>query len=123
MDITLFLARFWGSLFIILGLSAMAARLLGRIIGYTRDKTITVSTGYITFLLGLATTVAHSLWVPDWRIAITLLGWITLFKGLDKILFPERVSRVAQKFKKLQVFWGFVIFGIGVWFFVMSFVH
>lgn len=105
----------------ILGLSSMAAKLLGRIIQYTEDKTITISTGYITFLLGLATTVAHSLWVKDWRVTITLLGWITLLKGLQKILLPQRINKAAQKFKKLQIFWGFVIFSIGAWFFWMSF--
>lgn len=121
MDITIFLARFWGALFMILGMSSMAAKLLGRIIQYTEEKAITISTGYITFLLGLATTVAHNLWVSDWRIAITLLGWITLLKGLQKILLPQRINRAAQKFKKLQVLWGFVIFAIGAWLFRMSF--
>lgn len=122
MDTTIFLARFWGSLFMILGLSSIGVKFLGRVISYTEDKTITVSTGYITFLLGLATTVAHSLWVPDWRIAITLLGWITLLKGIQKILFPGHINKVAQKFKKLQVWWGFVIFCMGAWFFRMSFI-
>lgn len=121
MDISLFLARFWGSLFLILGLATMGAKFLGRVIGYTEDKTITVSTGYITFLLGLATVVAHSLWVADWRVAITILGWVTLFKGIEKIAFPARVNKVAQKFKSGQTMWGVVIFLIGGWFFYMSF--
>ena len=120
MDITIFLARFWGSLFIILGLSTVGAKLLGRIIKYTEDRTITISTGYITFLLGLATVVAHNIWVLDWRIAVTLLGWVTLLKGIEKIAFPERVNRIAQKFKELQALWGFVILCIGAWFFWMS---
>lgn len=121
MEVSIFLARFWGSLFIILGLSTMGAKFLGRVIQYTEDKTITVSTGYITFLLGLATVVAHSLWVADWRVTITILGWITLFKGIEKIAFPNRVNKIAQKFKHQQILWGFVILIIGVWFFWMSF--
>lgn len=121
MDITIFLARFWGSLFMILGLSSIGANLLGRIIQYTEEKTITIATGYITFLLGLATVVAHNLWVKDWQVAVTLLGWITLFKGIEKIAFPDRVNKLAQKFKSRQALWGFVIFSIGAWFFWMSF--
>lgn len=122
MDITIFLARFWGSLFIILGLQTILVKFLGRVIQYTEDKTITISTGYITFLLGLATVVAHNLWIPDWRIAITILGWGTLLKGIEKIAFPNRINTVAQKFKGQQILWGFVIFLIGAWFFWMSFV-
>lgn len=121
MEVSIFLARFWGSLFIILGLSTVFAKFLGRVIGYTEDKTITVSTGYITFLLGLATVVAHSIWVLDWRITITILGWVTLFKGIEKIAFPNRVNKVAQKFKNQQILWGLVILLIGAWFFWMSF--
>lgn len=114
-ETTILIARFWGSLFMILGLASVGAKFLGRVIQYTNDKTITVSTGYITFLLGLATVVAHNVWVADWRIAVTILGWTTLLKGIEKIVFPERVRRVAQKFRKLEVLWGFVIFGIGAW--------
>jgi len=121
MDITVFLARFWGSLFIILGLSSIGTNFLGRVIKYTEDKSITISTGYITFLLGLASVVAHNLWVTDWRITITLLGWVTLLKGIEKITFPDRVNKLAQNFKKNSAFWGFVIFCIGAWFFWMSF--
>jgi hypothetical protein len=120
MDISVFLARFWGSLFLILGVSSVGAKLLGRIIQYTEDKTITISTGYITFLLGLATVVAHNLWVADWRVAVTILGWITLIKGIEKIAFPDRVNKKAQMFKGGQTLWGFVIFLIGAFYFWIS---
>jgi len=120
-EVTIFLARFWGSLFMILGFSSIMAGLLGRIIKYTEDKTITISTGYITFLLGLVTVVLHNVWVADWRVAITILGWATLCKGYMKIALPGHVHKKAQMFKKLQWLWGLIIFLIGAWFFWMSF--
>ena len=121
MEITIFLAQFWGSLFMILGAMSISAKLLGRIIEYTEDKTITIATGYITFLLGLATVVAHNIWVADWRVAITILGWVTLIKGIEKIGFPDRVNKKAQMFKGQQVLWGAVIFSIGSGFFWLGF--
>jgi len=121
MEISIYLARFWGSLFIILGLMSVGARLLGRIIEYTENKTITISTGYITFLLGLITVTLHNIWVVDWRLAITILGWTTLLKGIEKIGFPDRVNKKAQMFKGRQVLWGFVIFLIGACYFWISF--
>ena len=104
----------------ILGLASIGAKLLGRIIGYTEDKTITISTGYITFLLGLITVTLHNVWVFDWRLAITILGWTTLLKGIEKIAFPNRVNKIAMKFKGGQTLWGFVIFLIGVFYFWIS---
>lgn len=120
MEITIFLAKFWGSLFVILGAMSVGAGFLGKVIKYTEDRTVTISTGYITFLLGLATVVAHNIWVADWRVAVTILGWITLFKGIEKIGFPERINKKAQIFKGNQTFWGGIIFLIGAWFFWMS---
>ena len=121
MEISIFLARFWGSLFIILGLLSIAAKFLGRVIQYTEGRTVTISTGYITFLLGLGTVIAHSIWVADWRVAITILGWVTLLKGIEKIAFPDRVNKKAQMFKGQQVLWGFVILLIGVAYFWLGF--
>lgn len=118
MEISIYLARFWGSLFIILGLGSILANFLGRVIKYTEDKTITISTGYITFLLGLITVTLHNIWVWDWRLAITILGWTTLLKGIEKIALPKRINKKAQMFKgKL---WGFVILLIGVFYFWIS---
>jgi hypothetical protein len=120
MEISMYLARFWGSLFIILGLGSVLVKFLGRVIQYTEDKTITVSTGYITFLLGLVTVTLHNIWVADWRVAITILGWTTLIKGIEKITFPGRVNKAAQLFKGGQIFWGCIIFLIGVFYFWIS---
>lgn len=117
MEITIFLARFWGSLFMILGSLSVGAKFLGRVVEYTEDRTITISTGYITFLLGLATVVSHNIWVADSRVSITILGWVTLFKGIEKIGFPDRVNKKAKMFKGQQVLWGSVIFFIGVFYF------
>lgn len=120
MEVSIYLARFWGSLFIILGLVSVAFKFLSRVIKYTDDKTITISTGYITFLLGLITVTLHNIWVVDWRLAITILGWTTLFKGIEKVVFPGRINKIAQKFKGKQTLWGFVISLIGVFYLWIS---
>lgn len=121
MDVVIFLARFWGSLFMLLGLQAVFANLLGRTIKLTEEKAVTIATGYITFLLGLATVILHNVWVANWTVAITILGWATLLKGITKVGFPEHVHKQAQMFKSLNKLWGLVIFLMGAWFFWMSF--
>jgi len=121
MDATIFLARFFGSLFICLGLLSVFAKLLGRTIKYTEEKAVTVSTGYITFLIGLVTVILHNLWVWDWRISITILGWVTLIKGITKIGFPGHINKQAQQFKAQQTLWGVIIVLMGAWFLWMSF--
>lgn len=111
------LAKFWGSLFMILGLLSIGAKFLGRVIRYTENRSITVTTGYVTFLLGIGTVILHNLWVRDWRIVITILGWVTLIKGIMKIGFPGHINKQAQMFKAHQRIWGLMIFLLGVWLF------
>ncbi len=117
MSLTLFLAKFWGSLFMILGGLSIGAGFLRRVIGYTEDKTVTIATGYITMLLGLATVVAHNIWVWDWPVVITILGWGTLLKGITKVGFSDHINKRAQFFKGQAVLWGAVIFLIGLFIF------
>jgi len=101
-DITIFLARLWGSFFIIFGALFIITRQLGKTIEMTDDKAFVISTGYITLLMGLVTVILHNVWVWNWTVAITVLGWCTLIKGIMKVGFPEHIHKQAQRFKKKQ---------------------
>jgi hypothetical protein len=120
MDITIFFARFWGSLFMILAALSIGAMFLGRVIGMTKDRSFTMATGYITLLLGLVTVILHNVWTADWRIAITILGWSTLLKGIMKVGFPGVIHKQAQMFKSQQTISAIILFLLGAWFFWMS---
>lgn len=101
----------------ILGVMSFVSGFLKKVIEYTEDRTITISTGYITLLLGLVTVVAHSVWVWDWPIVITILGWSTLIKGVMKVGFPGHINKKAQMFKGYASLWGIAIFLIGLFIF------
>ncbi len=121
MEISIFFARLWGSFFVIFGLLFIITGQLGRTIEMTDDKAFVISTGYITMLMGLVTVILHNVWVADWRVAITILGWSTLIKGISKIGFPEHIRKQAQRFKKKQMVSAFFLIIFGVWLFWMSF--
>ncbi|UCG95650.1 MAG: hypothetical protein JSV92_01210 [archaeon] len=104
MEISVFFARLWGSFFVIFGLLFIITRQLGKTIEMTDDKAFVISTGYITLLMGLVTVILHNVWVADWRVVITILGWSTLIKGIMKVGYPEQIHKQAQRFKKKQMF-------------------
>ena len=103
MDISIFFAQLWGGFFVIFGLLFIITGQLGKTIEMTDNKAFVISTGYITMLMGLVTVILHNIWVADWRIVITILGWSTLIKGTMKIGFPEQIHKQAQRFKKKQI--------------------
>ena len=121
LDISIFFARFWGSFFIIFGSLFFITRQLGKTIEMTKDKAFVISTGYITLLMGLVTVILHNVWVADWRVVITILGWSTLIKGIMKIGFPEVIHKQAQRFKKKQMVSTFILILLGIWLFWKSF--
>lgn len=81
----------------------------------TDDKAFVISTGYITLLMGLVTVIMHNVWVADWRVVITILGWSTLIKGILKIGFPEQIHKQAQRFKKNQIISAVFLLILGGW--------
>lgn len=53
--------------------------------------------GFIALLCGLLIIQFHNIWIWDWRVLITLLGWMLIFSGVARIIFPKTVLRVAQR--------------------------
>ncbi len=115
MNISLFLARFWGLFYVIFSILFIVTRQLGKTIEMTEDKKFVIATGYSTLLMGLITVSAHNLWVADWRVVITLLGWTAIFKSIHKIGFPESINKQAQKFKDKQLFSTIFLLVLGLW--------
>jgi dipeptide/tripeptide permease len=121
MEIPIFLARLWGSFFLIFGLLFIITRQLGKTIEMTDDKPFVISTGYITLLMGLVTVILHNVWTPTWQIVITILGWSTLIKGIMKVGFPEQIHQQAQRFKQKQLLSAIFLIILGAWLFWVSF--
>jgi hypothetical protein len=115
MDMTLFFAQLWGSFFLVFGALFIITGQLGKTIEMIDDKDFVISTGYITFLMGLVTVILHNVWVWDWPVAITVLAWSTLIKGIMKIGFPEQIHRQAQRFRKKQVLSAVFLLFLGAW--------
>jgi hypothetical protein len=47
--------------------------------------------GFMALLMGLIILQFHNKWEAGWPVLITILGWITLIKGLVLVLFPASV--------------------------------
>ncbi len=121
MDISIFFSRLWGSYFIIFGLLFIITKQLGKTIEMTDNKAFVISTGYITLIMGLTTVILHNVWEGNWKIAITILGWSTLIKGIGKIGFPDQIHKQVQRFKKKQFISAFILILFGGWLLWMSF--
>lgn len=123
MDETLFFARFYGGLYIILGFLSLKGQLLRKTIDRAQEVFFTTATGYVTLSLGLATVVLHQVWVLDWPVIITVLGWSTLIKGIMKTGFPEYIGKQAKAFRGKEAVSAVVLVLLGMALLLLSFLR
>src|SRR5262245_62317627 len=88
---SVFLARLIGPLGLAVGLglllNATAYRLLAE--EFLTSRALTFLAGVITLPAGLAIILTHNVWTPDWRVVITLLGWLLIVSGVIRIVVPQ----------------------------------
>lgn len=54
-------------------------------------------TGVILVFLSSLFLLQNNVWDGTWRSAITLVAWMTFFKGVAYILFPEKLQGLVNK--------------------------
>jgi hypothetical protein len=50
---------------------------------------LTYLTGFTAVIVGFLIVNYHNIWVKDWTVLITIMGWLALTKGVLIIAFPE----------------------------------
>jgi hypothetical protein len=53
--------------------------------------------GYAALPAGIATLLVHNVWVADWRVTITILGWLGVLGGAFRILMPLKAARTGHR--------------------------
>ena len=91
-----------GPILLVMGIGA-AIGLQGQFpegyVGVLRDmnnQSATVILGMFALLAGLAIVNSHNLWVSDWRVIITILGWLAIVRGALSLLFPNKMYGIGD---------------------------
>ncbi len=90
-DISIFLAKFWGWYFIIFFLIlSLNPKRIQQIFEDLKDQKFVIIASFLAIIIGLLSILSHNIWVNDWRLIITLIGWAALFEGLFLFVFPSK---------------------------------
>ena len=117
MNISIFLAKFWGWYFIIFFVLLLVyPKRIKQLFEYTKDEKFIIIMSFLAIIIGLLNIIAHNIWVSDWRIIITLFGWFALFKGITLFAFPQLALQWIDKFdyKWFQFMMFFLLFVTGI---------
>jgi len=98
-----YIARLMGPVMLIIGIGMIMgmltegdaySSLLKEFIG---SRALIFVTGVLALLAGLIIVNAHNLWVPDWRVVITVLGWLAIVRGIMNLVFPATVQTLGDR--------------------------
>ncbi|TAI48437.1 hypothetical protein [Flagellimonas allohymeniacidonis] len=104
METSLFLAKFWGSYLIVFFLVLVFnPKRITAIFEYLLDKKFLLVTAFVAIIMGILNILFHNIWVSDWRLSITLIGWISLIVGIAFFTFPVKSAAWLQ-FKNVKFF-------------------
>ncbi|MEQ6168803.1 hypothetical protein AAOE16_16515 [Ekhidna sp. MALMAid0563] len=89
-DLSTYLARTFGVIYLAVGLGMFLYResyivLFRRL---TENIDFVLMGGFVAVAGGMAMVSYHNIWVNDWRVIITIVGWIALIKGLMLLIMP-----------------------------------
>ena len=90
-ETSIFLAKFWGwYLIIFFFILSFNPKRIVQAIKDLEDQKFVIVISFSAIVIGLLNILFHNIWEDDWRLLITLIGWLALFIGLSLFIFPKR---------------------------------
>ena len=102
MTTSIFLAMLIGPVALVVGLGILLNAAMFRRLAeeFLADDALVYLSGLITMTGGMAVVLTHNLWVGDWRVIITILGWLMVIGGAVRIAFPQITERIGRLWLK-----------------------
>jgi hypothetical protein len=97
MQPVVFIARVIGPLFIVLGIGILLNQsiytdMIGQAVLL---PALIYLSGLLAFTAGVAMLNGYHAWTADWRVIITILGWIMVIAGIIRIVLPAATAVLA----------------------------
>jgi len=94
MDISIFLAKFWGwYLLIFFFILSYNPGRIKQIFEDLKDQKFVILASFMAIIIGLLNILFHNVWESDWRLIITLIGWMALVEGLILFIAPNIIIK------------------------------
>jgi uncharacterized membrane protein len=98
MPTSIFLAKLIGPLALAVGIGLVANAAVYRKLAeeFLRSHALIYLSGLLAMTGGVAVVLAHNVWTADWRIVITLLGWLAAIGGAERIVTPQLSQQLGR---------------------------
>ena len=102
MPTSLFLAKLIGPLFLAVGVGLIVNAAVYKKLAEEALASLALIylSGLLAMTAGMAIVLSHNVWAADWRVLVTLLGWLAAIGGAVRIVMPQGTQRIGRKFLK-----------------------
>ena len=99
MNTSLYLAKLIGPFFALVGLSVLVneATFRGIVKEFIKSPGLVFLSGLLTLPVGIAIVLAHNVWVANWPVLITIIGWLAIITGVIRVAATKQVIAKAKK--------------------------
>ncbi|MDX1379634.1 MAG: hypothetical protein R3233_00870 [Xanthomonadales bacterium] len=91
-----FIALLLGSVYVAVGLGMLvdSERYRGMAEEFFSSPALTYLGGIMAFAAGVTMVYLHHAWTADWRVIVTVIGWLALVKGVLLLVLPSPATRL-----------------------------
>jgi hypothetical protein len=114
MTTSVFLARLIGPVMLVIGVAVFFNRRAFRDMAeeFLASRALLFLSGLLIMPMGVAIVLTHNVWTADWRVLVTLFGWLNAIGGAVRLLAPERVMETGRTMLRRP---GFVSIAAAIW--------
>ncbi len=118
MQNSIMLAQAFGIYLVVMGVVLLINHkyVMTAINAFVKDKALQLVSSIFTVFAGSFLVAYHNVWVKNWMVVITVLCWITLLKGVLKLLLPDLDQKLAKTYSHnyiLLVINALIAVGVG----------
>ena len=120
MQTSIYIAKLMGPVIAVAGLGFMLNRsaLVGMARDFLNSQGLIVASGFLALTMGLAVVNAHNIWVADWPVIITVIGWLAIVGGIVRVMMPDAARSIGHGMLSLERFMtieAVLLTGLGAW--------
>ena len=122
MELSILVARILAVTYIAAGIAAVRGKIsFAKLVeDFERSPALTFVSGFLTLVIGMLLVHYHNRWEYDWTVLVTVIGWMSLFKGVMLIVFPQAMASFKGLYKNTRI-WGVFMIVFGVFFGYLGF--
>ncbi len=103
MELSLLLGKVVGIYLLVMGISLLIRKetWMHVVKKYTKNSALMMAVATAELIVGLLIVLTHNIWVNDWVVVVTVIGWLMFIEGVVYLLLPvETMKKLVKSFNK-----------------------